>query len=86
MTYEQIKDLKPDDFKRACGVHPVFSRQRLSRDKETAQQQPNTAEEATRWRVEQTGEATESGPLEPTRRLRARHREIESIQNPWREV
>lgn len=22
MTYEQIKDLKPDDFKRACGVHP----------------------------------------------------------------
>jgi hypothetical protein len=22
MTYEQIKDLKPEDFKRACGVHP----------------------------------------------------------------
>jgi hypothetical protein len=22
MTYEQIKDLKPDAFKRACGVHP----------------------------------------------------------------
>jgi len=22
MTYEQIKDLKPDNFKRACGVHP----------------------------------------------------------------
>ncbi len=21
MTYEQIKDLKPEDFKRACGVH-----------------------------------------------------------------
>jgi Helix-turn-helix of DDE superfamily endonuclease len=22
MTYEQMKDLKPGDFKRACGVHP----------------------------------------------------------------
>jgi len=22
MTYEQIKELKPEDFKRACGVHP----------------------------------------------------------------
>ena len=22
MTYEQLKDLKPGDFKRACGVHP----------------------------------------------------------------
>ena len=22
MTYEQMKDLKPGDFKRACGAHP----------------------------------------------------------------
>jgi uncharacterized Fe-S cluster-containing radical SAM superfamily protein len=22
MTYEQIKDLKPEEFKRVCGVHP----------------------------------------------------------------
>jgi hypothetical protein len=22
MTYEQMKDLKPGNFKRACGVHP----------------------------------------------------------------
>jgi hypothetical protein len=22
MTYEQIKELKPEEFERACGVHP----------------------------------------------------------------
>jgi hypothetical protein len=29
MTYQHIKDLKPEDFKRACGVHPQTFEKRL---------------------------------------------------------
>ena len=64
----------------------VFSRQGLARDTETTPPQPNPSEETTRWRVGQTGKASEPGTREPTSRLRARHREIESVQNPGREI
>ena len=37
MTYEQIKDLKPDDFKRSCGVHPQTFEKMLHVLRETAQ-------------------------------------------------
>jgi len=38
MTYEQIKDLKPDDFKRACGVHPQTFEKMLQVLREAGQQ------------------------------------------------
>jgi hypothetical protein len=37
MTYEQRKDLKPGDFKRACGVHPQTFEQMLQVLRENAQ-------------------------------------------------
>jgi hypothetical protein len=41
MTYEQRKDLKPGDFKRACGVHPQTFEQMLQVLRENAQKKLN---------------------------------------------
>ena len=37
MTYEQMKDLKPGDFKRACGVHPQLFEKMLQVLRENVQ-------------------------------------------------
>jgi hypothetical protein len=51
MTYEHIKNLKPEDCKRACGVHPQTFEKMLHVLREPGHQ-----------------------------------REIERVENPWREV
>lgn len=42
MTYEQIKDLKAEDFKRLCGVHPLTFAKMLAalREREKAKKKP----------------------------------------------
>jgi hypothetical protein len=52
MTYEQIKDFKPDDCKRACGVHPQTFAKMLHVLQENVQKKikPDVLQ-SSRWRI-----------------------------------
>src|SRR5512144_651440 len=64
----------------------MVSGSRLSGHPETASQQSDPDEEASRRRVKHAPEEPESATGSPTRRGRARDREVESVPHPGREV
>jgi len=47
MTYEQRKDWKPEDFKRACGVHPPIFEKMLQVLREHGQRKSKPGRPAT---------------------------------------
>jgi hypothetical protein len=90
MSYEQIKDLRPTDFKRYCVVEPDTFRRvvelvfnRLTKKRLKAGRPPKLSVED-QVRVDRRAKAKQSGIGTPPSRGRARDSHRENIPHPGR--